>query len=803
MSSNLPFPHYPPKHNWYNRGTWPAHWVICHGAEQPPAVAAYRLRFTLTAATRIALYVTADERYELFCDGVRLGRGPERGDPRHWFYETYTLDLSGGEHLLTARVWALGDLAPVAQMSVHPGFLLCPAEERFWDLLATGRAPWEAKLLSGFSFTPPMSAIFVGHKQVLDGTQYGWGFERGEGPGWQSARVLALGATAGANNELPADSHFLLPAALPPRLDEPRWLGTVRNISAPALSETHSIPVRAADHLAEEEPAWAGLLHGANEVTLPPNTRRRVIIDLEDYYCLYPEWVVSGGQGGSLRLQFQESLFANPATWDKGHRGEVEGKFFTMIWRNTDGLGDSFKLNGGEQRRLDTLWWNAGRYVEVLLETSNQPLTIHSVLWHETRYPLEAQSAFQADDQRLDKVFKLGVRALQMCAHETYMDCPFYEQMLYAGDGRLECLVTYALTEDDRLPRKVLQLFDWSRLPEGLTQSRYPSRIRQMIPPFSLWWVAMVSDYLLWRGDPAFVRSLLPGVRAVLDAFTHLREADGLVRSPEGWNYVDWVPAWDSGIPPGGLPGEICGPINWQYVLALRLSAGLETYCGDNELAVRWQRLAVETARALTERYWDEERGLFADDASHTIFTEHSQCLAVLSGLIPAQHQDLISRNLFSAGDLTRPTVYFMHYFFEACRELDRMDVFFERMQAWFEMSELDFKTTYETDPPAGTRSDCHAWGAHPLFHYFSSVLGIRPIAPGFEVVEIAPQLGPLQRAAAQMVHPRGRVDVEAEVTPQGLRVRISLPKGVKGVLRRGEQLIDLVVGYSGEIVLP
>ena len=98
MSPNFPFPHFPPKHNWYNRGTWPAHWVICPGAEQPPAVAAYRLRFTLTAAIRIALYVTADERYELFCDGERLGRGPERGDPRHWFYETYTLDLSGGEH---------------------------------------------------------------------------------------------------------------------------------------------------------------------------------------------------------------------------------------------------------------------------------------------------------------------------------------------------------------------------------------------------------------------------------------------------------------------------------------------------------------------------------------------------------------------------------------------------------------------------------------------------------------------------------------------------------------------------------
>ena len=207
-------------------------------------------------------------------------------------------------------------------------------------------------------------------------------------------------------------------------------------------------------------------------------------------------------------------------TWDKGHRGEVEGKFFTMIWRNPTAWATASRWMaassaawtrcGGTPGATWRCWWRP--------PTSPSPLT--ACLWHETRYPLEARSPFQSDDARLDKVFALGVRALQMCAHETYMDCPFYEQMLYAGDGRLECLVTYALTEDDRLPRKVLQLFDWSRLPEGLTQSRYPSRIRQMIPPFSLWWVAMVSDYLLWRGDPAFVRSLLPGVRAVLDAFT-------------------------------------------------------------------------------------------------------------------------------------------------------------------------------------------------------------------------------------------------------------------------------------------
>jgi alpha-L-rhamnosidase len=425
MPVKNPFPHYPKNAGFTQKGIWPARWVVCPGAEQPPAVAAYRLRLRLNDAQVVRLYVTADERYELFCDGVRLARGPERGEPRHWLYDTLDLDLSPGEHVLVARAWALGELAPTAQFHLCTGLLVCPVEERFWDIFATGRAPWEAKPLPGYRFTSPMGSAFVGYKIALDGRQFPWDFETGAGDGWMPVKVLDEGVTAGIRTDVTANAHFLAPGTLPPQMDEARQVGQARHISAPSLSETHAIPLRAGDHLAEEVPAWMNLLRGEEALTLPPHTRRRVIIDLEDYYCAYPELVVSGGEDATLRLHWQESLFQDLETWDKGHRGEVEGKYFTMMWYHRDGLGDSYRLDGGLHRRLDTLWWHAGRYVELLVETSNQPLTIESLVWRETRYPLEAESRFQADDARLEKVIPIAVRALQMCAHETYMDCPY------------------------------------------------------------------------------------------------------------------------------------------------------------------------------------------------------------------------------------------------------------------------------------------------------------------------------------------------------------------------------------------
>src|SRR5262245_46234981 len=67
---------------------------------QRPVVIAYRCRFSLPNDSRIRFHVSADERYELFLDGVRIGRGPERSDVENWFYETHDLELEPGDHLL-------------------------------------------------------------------------------------------------------------------------------------------------------------------------------------------------------------------------------------------------------------------------------------------------------------------------------------------------------------------------------------------------------------------------------------------------------------------------------------------------------------------------------------------------------------------------------------------------------------------------------------------------------------------------------------------------------------------------------
>jgi alpha-L-rhamnosidase len=121
-----------------------------------------------------------------------------------------------------------------------------------------------------------------------------------------------------------------------------------------------------------------------------------------------------------------------------------------------------------------------------------------------------------------------------------------------------------------------------------------------------------------------------------------------------------------------------------------------------------------------------------------------------------------------------------------------------ERMGLWFDLPEQGFKTTPEQPEPS--RSDCHGWGAHPLYHYFASLLGVRPGSFGFDQVEIAPMPGKLTNLSGEVVHPYGRIEVELYFENGQVRGNIFLPAGLSGnfryygktlVLKPGRQSIE------------
>jgi len=772
-------------------GTRPA-WISARQPQPLPEVTAYRLPFDLPQETLIRMHVSADERYLLYVDGQVVGRGPERGSDRAWFYESYELTLTAGSHMVVALVWQLGEIAPRAQVGLAGGFLL-EAEAPYETLLSTKSAPWECKPVTGLRFEMPATARrmawFVEPIQTTNGPDYPWGVERGEGEGWEPALTRREDAAFPFGIHA---VHVLQPALLPAQMAVPRRAGQVRYLSTTAWQDPQFVAVAAEANLPAEAATWQALLDESTPLVIPPHTHHQVVLDLEAYVCAYPQVKLSGGSGSRLTIGWAEALHLDASGKTKGQRDEVAGRTLIALCR------DVMVPDGGANRRFETLWWRAGRFIAVLIETGEEPLTIEHFGLLETRYPLEMESRFHSSDPRLEAVIPVALRGLQMCAHETYMDCPYYEQLMYVGDTRLEALTTYTISRDDRLPRKSICLFGLSRLPDGLTQARYPSRDIQVIPPFALWWIGMVYDYALWRGDRAFIAQLLPGVRAVLDGFLAHVTPEKILQSAHSWNFADWTGEWAIGVPPEGFEGH-SGLLNWHLIYTLGLATRLEEWVGEPFLAQRWQHWRETLATAVKTAFWDETRGLFADDLAHTHFSEHSQCLALLSGTLAGEQSTLVAHNLLHDPSLTQTTIYFSHYLFETYRLLAQPAAFFDRLALWFDLPGQGFKTTPEKPEPS--RSDCHGWGAHPLYHFFATLLGIRPTTFGFEQVEIAPMPGHLTSLSGEMVHPRGLIEVELHFVNDHVRGSITLPAGLNGtfcyagktvVLHPGSQSIEL-----------
>jgi len=779
----------------------PARWVWHPEARAGDAsVLAFRLRFSIAEPAQTRLHVSADQRYELWLDGRRLGRGPQRGEPAHWFFETYLVDLPPGDHLLAARAWWLpGDGAPMAQMTLAPGFLVL-AEGDLAETISTGSGAWEVQPVEAYTREPTgvHSYHVVGWSFRMDDWHYPWGWNTDPAcPGpWTAPASLAAPVGGDSNPYYALDAGgrqplpCLTPATLPPMMEVPRLLGSVRHAARGGPAEAHDGYVSLENHDVLVAGAWQRLLEGHDTVTVPAGERQRVLLDLDDYYCAYPEIVTTGGRGAQITMGWTESLFTepDPVSMAKGNRNDVGNKYFRAPH-------DRFILDGGRARPHDTLWWRPGRYVEIIVEAADDPVTIDAVAWRETRYPLEMEGTFRCSDALLDAATPIMFRAVQMCSHETYMDCPYYEQLMYVGETRLEALVTYVTTGDSRLPETANRLFDWSRAPDGLTKSRFPSAVPQVIPPFSLWWVGMVHDAFMWRDRPELIRQWLPGVDTVLTGFQRYLSEDGLVVAPRGWNYCDWVPEWEGGWPPADRDGA-SALINLMFVYALQRAAEMHSYFGENLLAWHWRSLAARVSIAVRRTYWDDARGLLADDPDHAYYSEHTQALAILTGLLHGEQRERMASGLLTAPDLARTTIYFSHYLFEACRLIEAADALFSRLDLWRGLAAQGFKTTLEAPEPS--RSDCHGWGSHPIYHYYATILGARPSEPGFHALHVAPQLGPLTWVTASMPHPSGEmIGFDLRVVKGDLRGRLTLPRSLAGTLEWRGKTISLAPGAN------
>jgi alpha-L-rhamnosidase len=129
---------------------------------------------------------------------------------------------------------------------------------------------------------------------------------------------------------------------------------------------------------------------------------------------------------------------------------------------------------------------------------------------------------------------------------------------------------------------------------------------------------------------------------------------------------------------------------------------------------------------------------------------------------------------------VARASVYFRFYLARALEKAGEGERYLPELEPWREMLDVGLSTFAET-PDAGTRSDCHAWSAHPNYDLLRTVAGMKPGSPGFKTVRVEPHLGTLPRLEATLPHARGPITVSYRRDGPALEATVTLPPGLTG----------------------
>lgn len=692
----------------------------------------------LTALFRVALapreiegtlWLSASQRFRLWINGELAHEGPPRAHREQWGVVAIPLRAGPGG-LLAIEVTHGGETAGKGQTG-GPAFLVLAAAARdgtVWTLPRPRGIVDRARCAYTSRPQPRRGHLAIGAGESFLSARHPWGWTL---PDYDEASWLPaveVGERFGNPWGNRPGGTMLVTSMLPRMAREPRrWQRVV------ALEGEAPTPEK------------------SGGLAVAPESRVRFVLDAGFIGTFGLRVCWSGGAGSTIRLVSCEC----PLPTD-GVKADRE----TVVGRDLPGQQDSIQPDGGTGRCWEPVWLRALRYLEVTLETGAEPLRLEGIELVETFFPLEETLRLRLEDpegrdwERLRAVSRQTARA---SAHETFFDCPAWEQAQFPGDARLQARHHYLVGGEDRLARKAINDLAAEVAPCGLHYSHAPSSFRQVIATYSLQWIGMLYDLFHYRGQATFVRAHLPRARALLTWFLDRRREDGLLGRIDEPLFFDWAPAFTAGCVPQDNDGGSTAA-SALVAEACAWLATMETAVGWQELAPRWAAAADDLCRAIRERCWDDERQLLADTPRHTSFSVHAQVQAALGGVWePEEGGAVVARALDDPAVIQPNTLYYRAWVAAALRKGGQAERVHDLFGHWWRMLAIPGLTTWpESD--RNPRSDCHGWGLMPEIELVHTICGWQPTpaVAGWETAVLDPAPGRLTAVAAALAHPRG-----------------------------------------------
>ncbi|MBN1673969.1 MAG: family 78 glycoside hydrolase catalytic domain [Kiritimatiellae bacterium] len=753
---------------------WHAQWIWTdRNPPEPNTYGYFRKTFDLAAVPeRCVLFVTADSRYQLFLNGVFVGRGAPQSQPFFQYYDEYdaTACLAAGTNCMAAVVYHVGNLPDtrgglLAELAGGRG-------ERIIGTDATWRATravaWEPDTYYfRMNKVNPYQEFFDARKEPA-----GWreaGFDDGE---WGRAASLGVGGGGGRGSGpwsrlVPRDIPRMRYTAVNPeriaRVEEcldienrPR-----RNDLAPGLSMVGK-PITYS-RLKQAEGLCGGtgpmLVQGSqNHLDRDFDGRYDpcVVLDFGRVITARARLSLQGAAGGQVDIGYAERLI------DDQFNIDLEGAF-----------ADRYTMKDGEQV-FESFAWKAFRYMKLRFRNCDRPVRVDSVQAVTSTYPYEERGAFASADATLNRIFEISRYTLRLCSNDALMDTPWREQAQWLGDVALVTVpAVHSCFGDTALPRKFFLQAGQNQHQTGMISNMSNTvnhEWRGAIPDYSLWWVRGLWEQFLYTGDEELVHRLYPQALRVLDAHIDYLNNELLIENMPYWVFIDWAAVDTHGV---------CGPYNAIFYGVLESLVKLAEFRGDTHTAGYARELRAGIKASFHRVLFDSARGCYADarvnDALSGKISEHGNLTPIWAGLC----DDAVARQIVGAvfgsersQTFTEAQPFYMAVVLPALERAGRFELALDLIRRRWGRRMVDkgatsvFEEWYQNGSWRSgrfhgfLRTHSHAWSAFPADFLIRHLMGLEILEPGCGRLRVAPKKTDFDYMAA-FPTPLGTVSAE------------------------------------------
>ena len=763
--------------------------------EKTARIVYFRKSFTLEDKTpeENIIRISADSRYKLYVNGNFVQEGPQKAlSLKEWFVDSADIApyLREGENVIAAEVLRYPAMVP-GKANANDSLLRTAMPNLFVD---DGKSPEEGSLaakagwvccvnrdIKVFSENGRPAPIHAQEDACASEQSAFWKMPGYDDSAWQAAVPYSI-----MNISMADAPCAQAERTIPPMAHEERRFEGVPEVRECGGEDRNTFAEKA-----------GAMLKGTAPLEIPANSSYTFEISAGEEECGYLLYSFAGGNGAKISTLCSECYSypqpprqtpfgMMPVQPKKGDRTDAENgqllghtSYYTVAGYGSEDAPETY----------EPFWFRTFRYIQLKIETAGEPLSVTDLSYRTTGYPLDVRTSFEASDPDYAGIWDICVRTLRRCMHETYMDCPFYEQLQYAMDGRSEILYTYLTGADDRLARQAMEAFRLSQRPDGLIQADAPTLRSNVIPGFSIYYVLMVYDHMMYFGDREFIKIHLPAIEGVMNFFARSINENGLVGRVGGpmmrhryWSFIDWASGWDSGVPQSSQKGS--GSITMEsllYLYGLQKAAEIAQFAGNTSLAGEYMKNADSLKAAIRANCMGSAggRALIQEGPGIDDYSVHCQVFAILCGVVSPEEGKMMLQSTVGHGEYPQASVAFMFYLFRAleiCGWYEKTD---ELWDLWRNMLKNNMTTCVEND--TDERSDCHAWASLMCYEMPAAVLGVQPAEPGFGKVRIEPQTACLDHAEGNVITPKGNIYVSWKKDADGnIDLSYELPEGIE-----------------------